>query len=398
MVCIYFGSRNHRLIETQTVAPEILQQSAINTMAWKKVSSEEARLAKMWIKKDGKIVLDTARLLHRTPASVYRLVKNKFKLKKQGRDNTLTKAQVNQLIVKLKGYIKAARGKRMITVALLRKWTRTKACSRVILDALHARGIYFRPLREKPLLTDGDVKDRFQYGKDNKDRTPAWWLKIHAHIDCKWFKVYLHGKARSKAAQDGIRGAYRGLGDGLKDPYVKFSSTLKYNTGARGVMVLAAMAPSGVILWEYVKAPRWNGAVAAQMYKGALLTALKKTYPGRSQLKILEDNDPAGFKSSKGMQAKKESRIKTFDIPKRSPQLNVCDYALWSEVNKRMRRQERLWPESKKETRAAYLTRLRRTALRLPGSFCEKSIKDMRRRSRLLFKAKGKHFEEGGRT
>ena len=188
------------------------------------------------------------------------------------------------------------------------------------------------------------------------------------------------------------------MGDGLKASYVKFTSTLKFNTGARGVMVLAAVAPGGVILWEYVKGPRWNGAVAAHMYKGALLTALKKRYPGRSQFKILKDNDPAGFKSSKGMQAKKEAHIKTMNIPKRSPQLNVCDYALWSEVNRRMRRQERLWAETKTETRAAYLKRLRRTALRLPASFCEKSIKDMHRRCRLLFEAKGKHFEEGGRS
>ena len=78
--------------------------------------------------------------------------------------------------------------------------------------------------------------------------------------------------------------------------------------------------------------------------------------------------------------------------------MNVCDYALWAEVNRRMRRQERFWPESKKETRATYLKRLRRTALRLPASFCDKSIKDMRRRCRLLFEAKGKHFEEGGRS
>ena len=43
---------------------------------------------------------------------------------------------------------------------------------------------------------------------------------------------------------------------------------------------------------------------------------------------VLEDNDPTGFKSTAGKNAKRESKIKVFAIPKRSPDLNVCDYAL----------------------------------------------------------------------
>ena len=66
--------------------------------------------------------------------------------------------------------------------------------------------------------------------------------------------------------------------------------------------------------------------------------------------------------------------IKPFAIPKRSPDLNVCDYALWQEVNKRMRAQEKAWPNSRKETRKAFMARLRRTAMRLPSSFVEKAI------------------------
>ena len=51
-------------------------------MSWKKVSAEEARLTKMWIKKDGKTAPEVARLLHRTPPCVHRLVKNKLVGKK----------------------------------------------------------------------------------------------------------------------------------------------------------------------------------------------------------------------------------------------------------------------------------------------------------------------------
>ena len=70
--------------------------------------------------------------------------------------------------------------------------------------------------------------------------------------------------------------------------------------------------------------------------------------------------------------------------------------ALWTEINKRMRRQERRWPAGKKETRATYLKRLRLTALRLPKAFINKSISNMRVGCKRLLAARGRHFEEGG--
>ena len=60
-----------------------------------------------------------------------------------------------------------------------------------------------------------------------------------------------------------------------------------------------------------------------------------------------------------------------------------------------MRQQELTWPKTKSEARRDYLLRLKRTALRLPKAFLEKSAGDMRRRCQLLYKAKGYHFEEG---
>ena len=112
---------------------------------------------------------------------------------------------------------------------------------------------------------------------------------------------------------------------------------------------------------------------------------------------VLEDNGPARFTPSKGKAAKAASKIEPFVIPCRTPELSVCDYALWKEVNKRMRRQEKHWAAGKKETRAAYMARLRRTAMRLPEAFIRKSIGDMARRCHRLYKAKGHHIEEGGK-
>ena len=89
--------------------------------------------------------------------------------------------------------------------------------------------------------------------------------------------------------------------------------------------------------------------------------------------------------------------VQFISVPKRSPQLNVCDYALWIRINKRVRRQERRWPAGKKETRAAYRKRLRLTAFRLPMAFINKSISNMRVRCKRLLAAHGRHLNEGGK-
>ena len=68
---------------------------------------------------------------------------------------------------------------------------------------------------------------------------------------------------------------------------------------------------------------------------------------------------------------------------------------MWAEVNRRMRKQEANWESARRETRKAYLARLRRTAMRLPADFVNKSIGDMRKRCLRLRVAVGKRCREG---
>ena len=211
----------------------------------------------------------------------------------------------------------------------------------------------------------------------------AWWTRsLHAAIGVKRCQVYLHGLARAHAAQEGTRGAGR---------------KMKYNPGARGVEVFVAVGNGKVLVWEYIDGQRWGGDVAAHVYKHVLAPRLRAEFAGKRAFTVLEDNDPSGFKSSKGVAAKQEVGIKAFAIPPRSPGLNVCDYFLWSHINRQMRAQEKAWPVGKKETRPAYLRRLRRTALRTPADLVTSAMQDMRRRCQRLVAAGGGHFEEGGR-
>ena len=68
-----------------------------------------------------------------------------------------------------------------------------------------------------------------------------------------------------------------------------------------------------------------------------------------------------------------------------------------------MRRQEQKFSSGKRESRADFMERLRRTALRLPARFINESIMGMRLRCQRLLRlrcqrllaAKGGHIEEG---
>ena len=86
--------------------------------------------------------------------------------------------------------------------------------------------------------------------------------------------------------------------------------------------------------------------------------------------------------------AKSEAGIATDDLPRRSPDFNVLDYALWHAINVHMRAQESSWPPKTFESKEEYMARLRSVALRLPKAFVEKCVGDMRRRCRACLAAK----------
>ena len=73
------------------------------------------------------------------------------------------------------------------------------------------------------------------------------------------------------------------------------------------------------------------------------------------------------------------------------------DYYVWAEVERRLRAEERAWDEGYRESRADFISRLRRTAKAIPMAHVEKAIGDLSWRAKALYKAKGGLFEEGGR-
>ena len=196
---------------------------------------------------------------------------------------------------------------------------------------------------------------------------------MHMIIDVKHVRVLPHRNARRCAAQESTRGTHRKKGQGLCTGHAKPIVKTKFNPGASGVKVLAGIGHGKVLVWEYLDGS-WGGEAAAAAYRGPIKTARATEYPGRKSFNVLEDNDPSGFKAGLGIAAKKEVGIKAFEIPKRSPCLNVCDYHVWAEVNKRMRQQEKKFPVGKRESRAAFVGTYASYCLGAPSftgdSFC----------------------------
>ena len=73
----------------------------------------------------------------------------------------------------------------------------------------------------------------------------------------------------------------------------------------------------------------------------------------------------------------------------------MLDYAVWSNVERRLRKQEQKMG-NKAETRVAFEKRLDRTALSVPAEDVDNWIGDMHKRCQQLYAAKGGLFEEGG--
>ena len=70
------------------------------------------------------------------------------------------------------------------------------------------------------------------------------------------------------------------------------------------------------------------------------------------------------------------------------------DYSAWSEVERRLRAQEKKFPATKHETRAEFARRLDRASRNIPKAFIDKCISDLPRRCEHLCQAKGGFFEE----
>ena len=152
--------------------------------------------------------------------------------------------------------------------------------------------------------------------------------------------------------------------------------------GIPSVDVTAAVAKNKIIFWHVNST--WNGAAAATMYK-ELGKALRKWWGKKRLFRVVEDGDTKGFQSGLGRDAKKKEKIESWTLPPRSPGWMPLDFCLWDEIEDRMLAQNITGTESK----AAFMRRLRATALRLPPSVIQKCLAKMKENIEATVESKG---------
>ena len=359
-----------------------------------RMSDEEKRIARAMHFEQGFPPVRVAENLGRDLSSVTRLLAPGKLPKPVGRPRAVTDAKVDAIVAKLEAMVDEADSTYEVTLAMLMRRARLKVCPRVVANALHGRGYWFRDLRQKPILTPDDVKARFAWAKKYRGKTESWWKRsVHLHMDNHMFKVATTAAGRRLLAKRTVRGVYRQRGKAIRSGHVKPNPKMSLSLGGKGILKTGGVGGGKVLVWHTIEG-RWCANSAEDLYTNVALPALQARCPQKRSFTILEDNDPTGNRSRKAIAAKRKAKMHLLEIPKRSPDLNVLDYAIWSEVERRMRLQERKWPATKRETRAAFGMRLDRTASNLSAAFVDKAIADLRRRCQELFKAKGGLFEE----
>ena len=72
------------------------------------------------------------------------------------------------------------------------------------------------------------------------------------------------------------------------------------------------------------------------MYRGPVISILKKKRGIKDTYIIAEDNDPTGYKSTLGVEAKAEVNIHAIRWPRYSPDLMPLEFSLWESINAAM--------------------------------------------------------------
>ena len=120
------------------------------------------------------------------------------------------------------------------------------------------------------------------------------------------------------------------------------------------------------------------------MYAGPVKRALQKQWPGKWSWLVMEDNDPTGFKSRKGIRAKHEHNRRALSQPAYSPELNPLDFSLWAAIETKA-----LAGRRRNESGSDYKARLRKTALTMPRGEVKKAVQGIRKRAQQIFDADG---------
>ena len=304
---------------------------------------------------------------------------------KRGRRRKLSPAQSDRMFKKRSELIAQADGERYVTVEEITRRARVPSVHVSTAGRYLAQhDVKWRRMREKPPRTEAHEECRKEVCRKWRQKPSTFWTEVvDLIIDAKKFSVPGSVAAAKRVRQQKVRGAMRTRQEGLLKGFTKPNIVKhKFNPGG-SVSILAGICGDKIVLWEEI-AGRWCGDKAAEMYSGPIKKVLQRRRPGKRSWLIMEDNDPAGFKSSKCKQAKGANHMRTMTQPPYSPDLNPLDFSIWAAIDKKA-----LSGHTARESVAAYKARLRRTALGMPRAEVRMAVEGIKKRAHAIFAANG---------
>jgi hypothetical protein len=249
------------------------------------------------------------------------------------------------------------------------------------------KGVRKIPGRQRISRTTDEEKARYAQGQVWGKRPGSFWSEeVHAYIDTKKFIAPTTANQRKRCRQARVYYHLRKASEGTR-PEMIVPKRGRMLMGIPSVEITAAVAKNRIVMWHESKKP-WNGKAAAIMYR-ELGQKLRRAWGQRSSYRVVEDGDPKGFQSNKGIKSKKQANIVSWKLPPRTPEWMPLDFCLWHEIEERLYKQK----VKGRESLASFKARLRRTALSLPKALVAKCLASMKKRIRMTVKEKGRHLK-----
>jgi len=304
----------------------------------------------------------------------------------RGRKPKLTTKKIRKLNASRRSLIKKRKGEDEVHWHDVLKKARVKVHATTAKRSMQKAGfdVVWRMVRERPQRTGEHEQKRMELAGNLRRRPLTYFTQdLDLIMDNKKFMVPANAQGKRHMKMRKVRGVLRTRQEGLEKGFTKPNMRKnRINTGGM-LDVCGGIMNNKVVLWEYLP-KKWNGEVAKDLYKGAVYKALRKNRGVKRTYKVLEDNDPSGYKSKKAIDAKKALGITAMAFPPYSPDLNPLDFYIWHEVETRAMKKVK-GPMSVKKYKAL----LRRVALALPEAAVMKAVAHIKVRAQAVYDARG---------
>ena len=314
-------------------------------------------------------------------------------LETRGAKRVLTRKQVLKLNGVRKHLLKKADSHDKVTwTHVLRKGRMAmKVTEKTLARNFQEEGldVKWRPARDSQDLTTKDKKERQGITGRWRFLPHDYFLeKVDAIIDNKKFKVPTHYRAFRFVKKSRVKGHLRTRGEGKKS-FCRKPNSRKNRVNPGGAVNICAAIINGKLRFWHDLGTKWNGQVAADLFRGPLYSALKKYRGRKDKYLVAEDNDPSGYKSKKACAAKAEIGITTMEWPRYSPDLNPLDFSIWHEVEEKVLSKLK-GPISTK----AFGKRLEKAAKAIPHDQIKRAVLQIREKAKAIYAAGGGLIEQ----